>query len=168
MAKPENPLPIEAVRRFNRFYTRQIGVLHEKLLRSPFSLAEARVIYELAHQEKTTATLLGSEIGLDAGYLSRILRSFEKRGLIERQTSDTDGRQSNLWLTEPGKEAFAVINARSHHEIEELLGGLFPWLIGVAAEGLGLHLAMWLLLLGPLSLIFFLPHHAKHGAAGKE
>ena len=91
---------IADVRRFNRFYTRQIGVLHEKLLRSPFSLAEARVIYELAHREKTTATELGKELGLDAGYLSRIVRDFKKRGLIDKQPSETDGRQSRLWLTE--------------------------------------------------------------------
>lgn len=115
---------IEAIRRFNRFYTRQIGVLHEKLLRSPFSLAEARVIYELAHHEQTTATELGGELGLDAGYLSRILRDFQKRGLIDKQTSETDGRQSILWLTAQGQEAFATINARSYHEIEAMLNEL--------------------------------------------
>jgi DNA-binding MarR family transcriptional regulator/N-acetylglutamate synthase-like GNAT family acetyltransferase len=115
---------VEAVRRFNRFYTRQIGVLHEKLLRSPFSLAEARVIYELAHHEQTTATELVAELGLDAGYLSRILRDFQKRGLIDKQTSETDGRQSLLWLTEQGQAAFATINARSHHEIEAMLNEL--------------------------------------------
>jgi DNA-binding MarR family transcriptional regulator/N-acetylglutamate synthase-like GNAT family acetyltransferase len=109
------------VRRFNRFYTRQIGVLHEKLLRSPFSLAEARVIYELAYREKTTATELGNELGLDAGYLSRIVRDFKKRGLIDKQPSETDGRQSRLWLTEAGQAAFANLNARSHQEIEAML-----------------------------------------------
>jgi DNA-binding MarR family transcriptional regulator/GNAT superfamily N-acetyltransferase len=113
--------PIETVRRFNRFYTRQIGVLHEKLLRSPFSLAEARVIYELAHREKTTATELGNELGLDAGYLSRIVRDFKERGLIDKQPSETDGRQSRLWLTEAGQAAFANLNARSHQEIEAML-----------------------------------------------
>ena len=76
---------VERVRHFNRFYTRQIGVLNEGLLRSPFSLTEARVIYELAHHENTTATELGSELGLDAGYLSRILHSFKKRGFIDKQ-----------------------------------------------------------------------------------
>src|SRR5262245_44183273 len=115
---------IEAVRRFNRFYTRQIGVLHEKLLRSPFSLTEGRVVYELAHHEKTTATELGAELGLDAGYLSRILGDFKKRGLIEKHPSKTDGRQSLLWLTDQGQAAFATINARSHHEIEAMLDEL--------------------------------------------
>jgi DNA-binding MarR family transcriptional regulator/GNAT superfamily N-acetyltransferase len=115
---------VEAVRRFNRFYTQQIGVLPEKLLGSPFSLAEARVIYELAHQEKTTATQLADELGLDGGYLSRILRDFDKRGLIAKQLSPTDGRQTLLWLTKPGRDAFATINARSRNQIEAMLNGL--------------------------------------------
>lgn len=114
----------EAMRRFNRFYTRQIGVLQEKLLRSPFSLTEARVIYELAHHEKATASQLGDELGLDAGYLSRILRSFEKRGLIDKQASASDGRQSWLWLAEPGQAAFARLNAASQTEIESMLSRL--------------------------------------------
>ena len=84
----------ETVRRFNRFYTRQIGVLQEGLLKSPFSLTEARVIYELAHHETTTATELGDELGLDAGYLSRILRDFKRQGLIDKKASKKDGRQS--------------------------------------------------------------------------
>jgi DNA-binding MarR family transcriptional regulator/GNAT superfamily N-acetyltransferase len=114
----------EAVRRFNRFYTRQIGVLQEGLLRSPFSLTEARVIYELAHHETTTATELGEELGLDAGYLSRILREFKRRDLIDKKPSRKDGRQSLLWLTEQGQQAFAMLNARSHHEIEKMLAEL--------------------------------------------
>lgn len=115
---------VEAVRRFNRFYTQQIGVLTEKLLSSPFSLTEARVIYELAHHEQTTATELGNELGLDAGYLSRILRSFKKRGLIDKQPCETDGRQSILRLTEQGQDAFATLNARSHNQIEAMLNEL--------------------------------------------
>jgi DNA-binding MarR family transcriptional regulator/N-acetylglutamate synthase-like GNAT family acetyltransferase len=111
----------EAVRRFNRFYTRQIGVLQEGLLRSPFSLTEARVIYELAHHETTTATELGDELGLDAGYLSRILAEFKRRGLIDKKPSRKDGRQSLLWLTDEGQQAFAILNARSQHEIERML-----------------------------------------------
>ncbi len=114
----------EAMRRFNRFYTKQIGVLHERLLRSPFSLTEARVIYELAHHEKMTATELCNELGLDAGYLSRILRHFNKRGLINKQLSQRDGRQNLLSLTERGQEAFATLNARSHNEIGAMLRDL--------------------------------------------
>ena len=115
---------VEAVRRFNRFYTKQIGVLHERLLRSPFPLTEARVIYEIAHHEKTTATELCNELGLDAGYLSRILRSFKKRSLINKQLSQTDGRQNLLSLTERGQEAFATLNARSHNEVVAMLSNL--------------------------------------------
>ncbi len=117
---------VEAVRRFNRFYTRRIGVLEEGLLKSPFSLTEARVIYELAHHERTTATHLGEELGLDAGYLSRILRGFQKRGLIEKKPSETDGRQSILSLTEPGQEAFAKLNAASRSEVAAMLNELSP------------------------------------------
>ncbi len=124
MAKTDLSQRVEAVRRFNRFYTQQIGVLQEGLLRSPFSLTEARVIYELAHHEKTTATELGNELGLDAGYLSRILSGFKKRDLIDKQPSKSDGRQSILWLTEQGQEAFTMLNARSHNEIEAMLNEL--------------------------------------------
>jgi DNA-binding MarR family transcriptional regulator len=124
MAENELAQRVDAVRRFNRFYTKQIGALHEGLLHSPFSLTEARVIYELAHHEQTTASRLGDELGLDAGYLSRILRGFEKRGLIDKQPSRTDGRQSLLRLTAQGQEAFATLNARSHDEIGAMLGPL--------------------------------------------
>jgi DNA-binding MarR family transcriptional regulator/N-acetylglutamate synthase-like GNAT family acetyltransferase len=115
---------VEAVRRFNRFYTKQIGVLHEGLLRSPFSLTEARVLYELAHRETPTATELGKELGVDAGYLSRILRDFKTRGLLDKKASEADGRQSLLWLTEQGQEAFATLNARSRDEIGAMLSDL--------------------------------------------
>ena len=115
---------IEAVRRFNRFYTRRIGVLHEGLLRSPFTLVEARIIYEMAQRGQTTATRLGQELGLDGGYLSRILRRFENRGLIDKRRSETDGRQSLLRLTDSGQDAFAGLNSRSRHEIGTLLGEL--------------------------------------------
>ncbi len=112
---------VEAVRQFNRFYTQKIGVLGERLLQSPFSLAEARVLYELAHLERPTATDLCSDLGLDAGYLSRILRKFEKRGLLSRETSNTDARRSHLSLTAKGRKAFAPLNARSRAEIGALL-----------------------------------------------
>ncbi len=115
---------IEAVRRFNRFYTRRIGVLREGLLGSPFSLVEARIIYEMAQHGQTTATRLCRELGLDGGYVSRILRRFEKAGLIDKRRSETDGRQSLLRLTESGQDAFAALDSRSRHEIGALLGEL--------------------------------------------
>jgi DNA-binding MarR family transcriptional regulator len=124
MADNDLSQPVESVRRFNRFYTKKIGVLHEGLLKSPFSLTEARVIYELAHHEKTTATELSHELGLDPGYLSRILRHFNKRGLIDKKRSKTDARQSVLWLTEQGQDAFAMLNSRSRNEVGAMLGEL--------------------------------------------
>ncbi len=112
---------VRAVRRFSRFYTRQIGVLHEGLLGGPLSLTEGRIIYELAQAGESTAAKLGGDLGLDAGYLSRILRGFEERGLIERRRSDTDGRLSVLSLTDAGREAFSVIDARSRNEVGAML-----------------------------------------------
>src|SRR6266545_1475534 len=121
MATSDMSQRVEAIRRFNRFYTRQIGVLTEGLLNSMFSLTEARVIYELAHQEQTTASALGDELGLDAGYLSRMLQSFKKHGLIDTQPSEADRRQRVLRLTPAGQEAFAMLNARSYRQIEAML-----------------------------------------------
>jgi DNA-binding MarR family transcriptional regulator/GNAT superfamily N-acetyltransferase len=121
MAPTGFPQRVAAVRRFNRLYTKQIGLLHEHLLRSPFSLTEARVIYELAHRAATTATELGSELGLDAGYLSRILCRFRQRHLVARKPSKTDGRQGLLSLTDRGRQAFARLNRASHQEIGALL-----------------------------------------------
>ena len=115
---------VAAVRRFNRFYTRQIGVLQEHLLKSPFSLTEARVIYELAQREQATATDLGVELGLDAGYLSRILRGFEKRSLLDKRPSPADGRRTLLRLTDAGREAFARLNANARQEVETMLRDL--------------------------------------------
>src|SRR3712207_2743935 len=96
MSQADPALPIDAVRRFSRFYTRRIGVLQEGLLGSPFSLTEGRVLYEIAQSESTTAAALAADLGLDAGYLSRILRGFEQKGHIQRRPSEKDGRQSLL------------------------------------------------------------------------
>ena len=115
---------IEAVRSFNRFYTRKIGVLTEAYLKSPYTLAEARVIYEIAHHEKTTATELGRRLSLDAGYLSRILRSLKKHGVIEKRSSETDRRLKVLRLTSQGQQAFASLNTHAKNEIETMLGKL--------------------------------------------
>src|SRR5438093_12602434 len=115
---------VEAARRFNRFYTRQIGLLRRGAYDSPFSLTEVRVLYELAHREQPTATELGRDLGLDAGYLSRRLRGFEKRGLLKRTQSEDDGRQSHLALTPRGQAAFAPLNTRSRDEIGAMLGAL--------------------------------------------
>lgn len=126
MADPDSDfLPrVEAIRRFNRFYTRQIGLLQEGLLHSPYSLTEARVLYELAHHEQTTATHLTQELGLDAGYLSRILRGFQKRGLVEKHPSEKDRRRQLLSLTDAGEKVFAQLNAASRGEIATILEGL--------------------------------------------
>jgi DNA-binding MarR family transcriptional regulator/GNAT superfamily N-acetyltransferase len=126
MAETNIAQRVAAVRRFNRFYTKQIGLLHEGYLESPFSLAEVRVLYELAHRDTPTAAELGRELGLDAGYLSRILRGFAKRGLIHRAASKADGRQTLLSLTEKGQRAFAPLHTRSRDEIGTLLGRLSP------------------------------------------
>src|SRR5215471_12435589 len=112
---------VAAVRRFNRFYTAQIGVLHEGLLQSPFTLTEARVLYELAHRDRPIATELVKELGLDAGYLSRILRGFTQRGLVARASSTADGRQTLLSLTQKGRGAFAPLDRRSREEVGAML-----------------------------------------------
>ena len=115
---------IETVRRFNRFYTRKIGLLHKGFLKSPFTLTEARVIYELAHHEQTTATELIRELGMDAGYLSRILTSLQNRKLIGKKSCESDARQNLISLTEKGREAFSELNANSRNEIEVMLSAL--------------------------------------------
>ena len=114
---------VQAVRGFNRFYTRRIGVL-DPYLGSELSLTEVRVLYELAHADQPTASELGRELGLDAGYLSRILRRFEQRGWIERTPSPADARQSLLRLTPAGRDAFTPLQQRSDDEAAALLAPL--------------------------------------------
>lgn len=115
---------IAAVRRFNRFYTQKIGVLQDGLLESPFSLAEARVLYELAHRERPMASDIARDLNLDPGYLSRILRAFQRRGLLRREVSASDARQRRLSLTPAGRAAFAPLDTRSRDDIGALLGSL--------------------------------------------
>jgi DNA-binding MarR family transcriptional regulator/N-acetylglutamate synthase-like GNAT family acetyltransferase len=128
-ATPPSPVPAPdaraaAVRRFNRFYTRQIGVLNEGFLQSPFSLTEGRVLYELAHQERPTATEVSTALGVDTGYLSRILRRFERRGLVKRERSPADRRSRHLTLTAKGRSAIDALDARSQAEVRSVLNHL--------------------------------------------
>ena len=115
---------VDAVRRFTRFYTQYAGALRRRLLDSPFSLTEARVIYELAHHETATAAELSAELDLDSGYLSRLLKGFEKQGLIERRPCDSDRRAVVLSLSEAGQAAFAALNAGSRAEFSAKLEAL--------------------------------------------
>jgi DNA-binding MarR family transcriptional regulator/N-acetylglutamate synthase-like GNAT family acetyltransferase len=115
---------VAAVRRFNRFYTKQIGVLRKTYLDSPYSLGEMRVLYELAHRDELTASDIGRALDLDAGYLSRLLRNFQKRGLISRKTSAKDARQSHLSLTARGRKLFAPMEERSQRQAGAMLDKL--------------------------------------------
>jgi DNA-binding MarR family transcriptional regulator/GNAT superfamily N-acetyltransferase len=117
---------VAAVRRFNRFYTRQIGVLNEHLLHSHLSLAEGRVLYELAHRKEPRAAVIAKSLGLDAGYLSRLLRGFVKRGLISMKASNGDRRERVLTLTKKGRDTFATLDARAHEEVAGMLRRVTP------------------------------------------
>jgi DNA-binding MarR family transcriptional regulator/GNAT superfamily N-acetyltransferase len=124
---PQNALDtqVNALRAFNRFYTRKIGVL-DGMASSPFSLAEARVLYELAHRQQPTATDIRKDLGLDAGYLSRILRNFERRKFVRREQSKTDERQRFLSLTAQGRKTFVPLDQRSNRDIAAILNDLSP------------------------------------------
>ncbi|HEX6669180.1 MAG TPA: helix-turn-helix domain-containing GNAT family N-acetyltransferase [Gemmatimonadales bacterium] len=116
--------PILAVRHFNRFYTRQLGLLDEGLHHSPFSLTEVRVMYEIFHRPGITATEVGDALGLDAGYLSRILRGLRRHGLVSARAPAADRRRRTLTLTERGQHTFEGLNARSSQEVGALLARL--------------------------------------------
>ena len=118
---PENESRISAVRAFNRFYTRQLGVLGQKLLESPFSLSEARVLYELAHGDSVAAKEIGIKLDLDPGYLSRIVQKLADDGLIGRKPSAADRRQQQLSLTAKGRQAFAKLDRSSHDDVARAL-----------------------------------------------
>ncbi len=115
---------IAAVRAFNRFYTRKLGVLDQHLGQSQFSLSEARVLYELAHRDDLAAKEIGNELGLDAGYLSRIVQSFDEKGLITRKPLPADRRQYQLSLTAKGRQVFAKLNLNSQNEVAAMLARL--------------------------------------------
>ena len=115
---------ITAVRAFNRFYTRKLGVLDQHLGQSPFSLSEARVLYELAHRDDLAAKEIGIELGLDPGYLSRIVQAFDDKGLITRKPLPADRRQYQLSLTAKGRQAFAKLNHGSQNEVAAMLAQL--------------------------------------------
>jgi DNA-binding MarR family transcriptional regulator/GNAT superfamily N-acetyltransferase len=117
---------LSAIRQFNRFYTRQIGVLQEGLLASPLSLTEVRLLYELAHRPGITATGLSQELGLDPGYLSRMLRQFARRGWIKRETSRADRRHVLLALTRKGSATLRPLEARSDRQVRHMLAGVSP------------------------------------------
>ncbi|MEW6277465.1 MAG: helix-turn-helix domain-containing GNAT family N-acetyltransferase [Candidatus Eremiobacterota bacterium] len=112
---------VDTVRSFNRYYTRQIGVLQERLLKSPYSLAEARILYELNQAGTTTASRLAAELRLDPGYLSRILRKFKKLGLLTEEASSTDRRQRILKLTSRGRRDADDMDRRSRENVQEML-----------------------------------------------
>jgi DNA-binding MarR family transcriptional regulator/GNAT superfamily N-acetyltransferase len=115
---------VAAVRRFNRFYTQKLGVLQRGWLDTPFSLTEARVLYEIKQRERATASDIVSDLGLDAGYLSRILRRFQKSGLIRKDVSPDDGRQSFLSMTARGCRAFEPLETRTKRQVASVLGRL--------------------------------------------
>jgi DNA-binding MarR family transcriptional regulator/GNAT superfamily N-acetyltransferase len=125
-----NPCHMEdeaaAFRRFNRLYTRFIGTLQEGLLDTPYSLSEARVLYELAHRQQPLAKEIAQELGMDAGYLSRILSKLDEAGLLKRTPSPEDGRQTTLGLTKKGRAAFRLLNTRSDRQARGILSGLAP------------------------------------------
>lgn len=118
------PDPVATVRAFNRFYTRHLGVLDQQLLESPYSLTEARVLYELASKDGQSAKEIGAGLKLDAGYLSRILQTFNEKGLVVRKPSPADRRQYQLSLTAKGRLAFGRLNRGSHDQVTEMLDGL--------------------------------------------
>lgn len=117
----ERALPTAAVRRFNRGYTRLIGVLEERMHRSSYTLTEARVLWELAHCDECSASAIGASLGLDPGYLSRILKRLQKEKLVSARRSSSDGRQSLLSLTETGRAEFRRLDDVSEGSIVELL-----------------------------------------------
>jgi DNA-binding MarR family transcriptional regulator/ribosomal protein S18 acetylase RimI-like enzyme len=124
MSPQDSDHQIAAVRAFNRFYTRKLGVLDQQFIKSPYSLSEARVLYELAHREDLAAKEIGIELGLDPGYLSRIIQNFDETGLITRKALPSDRRQYRLSLTAKGRQAFAKLDRSSHDDIAAMIAAV--------------------------------------------
>ena len=124
MAQQQSDRQISAVRAFNRFYTRKLGVLDQHFMKSPFSLSEGRVLYELAHREVLAAKEIGIELGLDPGYLSRLIQNFDEKGLITRKPLPSDRRQYQLSLTAKGRAAFAKLDRSSDDQVVAMLAAL--------------------------------------------
>jgi DNA-binding MarR family transcriptional regulator/ribosomal protein S18 acetylase RimI-like enzyme len=124
MSQLDSEQQVAAVRAFNRFYTRKLGVLDQQLLKSPFSLSEARVLYELAHRDDLSAKQIGAELGLDAGYLSRIVQNFDEGGLITREPLPSDRRQYRLALTAKGRQTYAELERSMQDEVAAMLATL--------------------------------------------
>jgi DNA-binding MarR family transcriptional regulator/N-acetylglutamate synthase-like GNAT family acetyltransferase len=120
-ARQQHERRVAAVRRFNRFYTRQIGVLRRNFLGSPYTLSEARVLYEIGQQREPTASDVGRALGLDAGYLSRLLRKFAKSGLLARSVVPADARQSHLALTTRGRKVMGALDTQSQRHVSAML-----------------------------------------------
>src|ERR1051326_7950332 len=115
---------VDAVRRFNRFYTRRIGVLKPGMVGSPYPLPEARVLYELGQAPRTTATVLGRALELDLGYLSRLLQGLKRRGLVQAERAPHDARHSFLSLSDKGRKAYALLDSRTREQMGAMLAGV--------------------------------------------
>lgn len=126
MPRAVSPAPIERIRRFNRFYTRRLGLLEQGLLQSSLSLSQARVLYELAHRESPTAKVIADILGLDPGYLSRMLRGFREQGLLRVAHAAEDRRRRHLALTPRGRALFRELDTRSSAQVAALLTGVPP------------------------------------------
>jgi DNA-binding MarR family transcriptional regulator/N-acetylglutamate synthase-like GNAT family acetyltransferase len=124
MATQQSDREISAVRAFNRFYTRKLGLIEPKLLHSPFTLQEARIMYEIAHRSACTATDLTRDLGLDPGFLSRTLQALQRRQIVTRRPSKDDGRVNELSLTAKGRTAQAELERRTREEVGSLLAAL--------------------------------------------
>ncbi len=126
LVKPQLVDAVEIIRHFNRFYTNQLGLLGKGLLGSPFSLTEARVLFELAHRTDATASAIARELQLDFGYLSRLLKRFESIKLLQRVRSPSDARQSSLALTKKGRDTFTELDRSAKEQVTALIQPLTP------------------------------------------